>query len=287
MLNALLIGNTASAAGDQLSSVKVPGRWILDPASVTPEDLEGVDLVAIFGGDGTMQMTLSQILSDITCNALPPVAVMPFGTTNMNALGLNQSRGRKATVTSLERAITSADLRIQNRPLVRVQDGGETRFGFFFGAGIIATVVERWNVERSSGQFANQLRSLIAMINGLRSASAATEVVLDGCSVSIYALFATTLDRLIFGTRPFWGDEDQGALRLTWIERDAPQLVKHIPGLLRGRPHMAAVPGYESLTTESLTLQLKSPYIVDGEIFHSTSGHLTVEQSDPVRWVVL
>ena len=287
MLNALLIGNPASAAGHQLSGVKVTGRWILDPASVTQEDLEGVDLVAIFGGDGTMQMTLSQILSGSACSALPPVAMMPFGTTNMNALGLNHTRGRKAAVLSLEQAITSGNLRIQKRPLVRVQDGEETQFGFFFGTGIIATVVERWNLERRSGQFANQLRSLIAMVNGLRSASSATEVVLDGSPVSIYALFATTLDRLIFGTRPFWGDADQGALRLTWIERDAPQLLRHVPGLLRGRPHMAAVPGYESLTAESLTLQLDNPYIVDGEIFHPTRSCLTVEQSDPVRWVVL
>ena len=96
MLNALLIANARSGAAGRLPDVDLPGRWILDPAEVTAEDLTSADLVAFFSGDGTVQITLSQVLRQVPAAALPPIAMLPFGTTNMNARDINRHQRRRA-----------------------------------------------------------------------------------------------------------------------------------------------------------------------------------------------
>lgn len=287
MLNALLIANAGSGSGSRAEHLSLPGRWLRDPAAVTAEDVRAADLIALFGGDGTMQMTLSQILRGLPIADLPPVAVLPFGTTNMNAKALNQRRGRKACVASLETVIRSGSLPIEPRPLVRVDDGKRPEYGFFFGLGVIAQVVERWNQERKPGALANQLRSFWAMISGLRSVSSATSLQIDGEPSSVYGLLGSTLDRLLFGSRPYWGNGRPGDLRLTWVDADAPELFRHAPDLLRGKARMAAIPGYHSRIADQVELSFEGPYILDGEIFHSSGSSVKIARTEPVRWLSL
>jgi len=84
-------------------------------------------------------------------------------------------------VTRLRAAIETGSFRTRERALVRIRDGGSTRYGFFFGMGVIASVVERWNQGRKSGPLANQARSLWAMLTGLRStAGTATQAMKSG-----------------------------------------------------------------------------------------------------------
>jgi len=287
MLNALLIANRKSGAGKHLAGLNLPGRWLNDPAAVTVDDVLQADLIALFGGDGTMQMTLTQLLGNLPASQLPPVALLPFGTTNMNALALNRSRSRKAAVTGLQTAIRTEQLTTQTRALVRVDHGQNSAYGFFFGMGVIAQVVERWNTERKPGALTNQIRSLGAMVAGLSGVSSTTRITLDGKSHSVYGLLASTLDRLLFGSRPYWGDGKPGDLRVTWVDADAPSLLRHAPDLLRGRAHMAAVPGYHSVPAESAELAFEGPFILDGEIFHCDGQSLRISRSEPIRWLTL
>ncbi len=287
MLNALLIANARSGSGGHLQDIQLPGRWIRDPATVTAEQVRQSDLIALFGGDGTLQMTLTQILHDLPVSQLPPIAVLPFGTTNMNANALNQARSRKACVASLERIIRTSDPTIQTRPLVRVDSDNRPEYGFFFGLGVIAQVVERWNEERTQGALGNRLRSLWAMISGLRSVSSSTAMTMDGHTGLVYGLLATTLDRLLFGSQPFWGGGNPGDLHLTWVDADAADLFRHAPDLLRGKARMAAVPGYHSRTAQTVDLSFDGPYILDGEIFHSSGRSLKIAPTEPLRWLSL
>jgi diacylglycerol kinase family enzyme len=287
MLSALLLANAGSGSADKVKDVSIPGRWIRDPAAVTLEDVRGADLIALFGGDGTMQMTLSQILRELPIGELPPVAVLPFGTTNMNARALNRARSRRACVESLNRVIQSGSLPIEQRSLVRADNGQVPEYGFFFGLGVIAEVVERWNQNRKQGALANQLKSLWAMIAGLRSVSSATLLTIDGELSSVYGLLGSTLDRLLFGSRPYWGDGKSGDLRLTWIDADAPDLFRHAPDILRGKAHMTAVQGYHSRPADQVQLGFTGPYILDGEIFHSTGRSLTIARTEPISWITL
>ena len=156
-----------------------------------------------------------------------------------------------------------------------------------FGLGVIAQVVERWNEERKPGALANQLRSLWAMMTGLSSVSSETRIRLDGHPHSVYGLLASTLDRLLFGSRPYWGEGAPGDLRLTWVDSDAPALFRHAPDLLRGKERMAGISGYHSRNAESVDLCFDGPWILDGEIFHSDDRSLKISRSEPIHWLSL
>jgi diacylglycerol kinase family enzyme len=233
-----------------------------------------------------MQITLSRLLDAVPAGELPPVAILPFGTTNMNARDLNRSRGRRATVASLARCIENGQPETFTRPMVRAASPDRVEHGFFFGVGVIAQVVQRWAEQRKPGAFTNQLRSVGAMITGLTRASASLSVDLDGQPRSLYGLLATTLDRLLFGSTPYWGDDHPGQLRLTWVDSTAPHLLRHAPALLRGHPGLAAEPGYESRTLGCASLDFTGPFIIDGEVFHH-HGPLSLTPSDPLTWVRL
>jgi hypothetical protein len=170
---------------------------------------------------------------------------------------------------------------------VRIRDGDCTRHGFFFGTGVIATVIDRWNTDRKPDPFLNELRSIWAMATGLRGVNASHAIELDGQPHRVYGLIATTLHRLLFGSTPFWGAGEGGPLRLTWVDADARGLLRHAPALLRGRPSLADEPGYESRRSCRSTLTLAGPYVVDGEIFPAPGRPLIVEPSDDLRWARL
>ena len=129
--------------------------------------------------------------------------------------------------------------------------------------------------------------TLQVMASALRRISAAHSIQLDGRDRSVYGLVATTLDRLLLGSRPYWGGGRPGAVRVTWVEATAPHLLRHAPALLRGDAGLSRVPGYESRSVERISLAFAGPYILDGEIFHPAGQSLTIQPSEPITWIVL
>ena len=287
MLNALLVGNPGSGTGKDLKALHVPGHWIYEPWTVTAHEVKRADLLALFGGDGTMQITLSQLLKEMTPEEFPPIAILPFGTTNMNAGDLNHSRNRRQAVECLTRAIETGRFDSFERGLVRVQQGNSLQHGFFFGLGVIAQVIERWNEERKPGVLANQLRSLWAIVTGLSGVSSRNDIRVNGAHQCVYGLLATTLDRLLYGSRPYWGFGSPGDLKITWISADAAHLLRHAPAVLRGLDTLANQPGYESYSEDQAVLEFSGPYVLDGEVFQSTGGQLTISRSSSLQWVRL
>lgn len=287
MLKTMLIGNPASGAGHLISALDLPGHWVREPSSLDADDCLDVDLIALFGGDGTVQKTVSRLLTTIPCWQLPPVAVLPFGTTNMTAANLNSGRSRAATVRSLRWMIEHEQLTLQSRPLLRVDHGKVTEHGFFLGLGAIAAAVQNWNQDRHAAPLSNQLRSAAAVVKGLRAANASHRITMNGSELDLYALLITTLDRLLLGCRPYWGDALAGPLRLTWIDAGTPNLLARAPALLRGSPRMAHRPGFHSMSPERVQLGLKGPFILDGEITDPESGELTITATPPLKWVTL
>jgi diacylglycerol kinase family enzyme len=226
---------------------------------------------------------------------------MPFGTTNMNAKALNGSGNRRHAVAALRQAVTTGQFKSQQRSLLQVsfmQDNlsldkqvEHREYGFFLGVGVIARLVERWDQQRRPGGAINQMRSLMAMVTSLRTASIPTDIRLNGHNYSVYGLLATTLDRLLFGSQPFWGTALGGSLRLTWIESSARNILRHIPAVLRGQAHLQNVPGFASMAADCTSLEFEGPYIIDGEIFYSNAEtnaeKLTISRSAPIQWLRL
>ena len=287
MLNAVVFANRQSSAAARVQCSDIPATWLYEPAELQPDLIRDADLLAIVGGDGTVQKTISQLLRQMTPEELPPVAVLPYGTTNMTSLDLNTSRTRRGVLKKLNECINTKSVPTQDRAMVRIEAADDIHHGFFFGMGVIATLVEDWNDKRAEAAISNQLRSVWAFLNGLRSTTSSTDIELDHESMSVYGLLATTMNRLLFGARPFWGPRAANQLKVTWVASGTPGLLRHAPALLRGSAALEKQPGFESTCRESFSLRLQGPYVLDGELFHSDGGTLNIQHSAPLRWAVL
>jgi hypothetical protein len=77
----------------------------------------------------------------------------------------------------------------------------------------------------------------------------------------------TTLDRLVLGSRPFWG-AGEGALRYTGIAYPPNRLLRSAYRVLYGGDdrHLPE-PYYVSRNADRISLEMSCPFTLDGEIF--------------------
>ena len=97
-------------------------------------------------------------------------------------------------------------------------------------------------------------------------------------------MLITSLDRLILGVRPYWGQQS-GSLHLTLIEQRAPHFLRYLPRLVRGKPGHSLRPenGYHSRNLDQLELTIDGPFTIDGEIFQNQGGSIQLDVAGPMR----
>jgi diacylglycerol kinase (ATP) len=243
-----------------------------------------VRVLAINGGDGTCAAVVGELLESALFETPPLIALLPGGTANMNAgdIGL---RG------SLERATArfcrwceggrTTRGRIVQRALLRVVNGaGEpAHYGMFLGAGAVIHGTDYAHREIHSRGLRDDLSLALGTLRtfwGLIRHDPAfnrhvrVSVALDGGEPQRHdalILAVSTLQRLAFGMRPFWG-EGPGEIRLTLIEQNSEEFGRTFVSILRGRPGSNAVPsaGYVSRNAVHLTLELDGKFNLDGEV---------------------
>lgn len=275
----------------------------------------GDELLVVNGGDGSVQHALTLLARHCAEARWPAIACLPGGSTNMTAYDLNRVRRYRDCLSALATLLrTGACLPLVPRPVVRVNAAGESTTptcGLFFGIGTIVQGVEYfhtrmkarlqgggrheaaagvalvralWGIARRQPPFDTPLAARVdAPELGLRQG--ATE---ETEPVSLRLLFATTLDRLFLGMRPYWGS-GPGALKTTLVEADAERFLGRIPRLLRGRPDagMTIANGYRSSRLNRLTLRFQGSYTLDGELFASPDDRMVVSATRPVRFLSL
>jgi len=115
-----------------------------------------------------------------------------------------------------------------------------------------------------------------------RSASART-----GTREAVVFCMATTLDRLLLGARPYWGEEDE-AIHFTHIRSGARRLPFALLPLFRGRGGrlLTADRGYSSRNARRLELHFDGPFVLDGELYSARSaGGPLVLTTRTTRWI--
>ncbi len=250
----------------------------------------GIDVIAINGGDGTVQAVLTAIVGDRIFESPPLLAVLAAGTTSMIA-GDVGVRGRRAE--GLRRLLDwarspDASARLVERSVLRLEHspGARPLFGMFFGtAGIeqgIRFCLDRVHTKGVRGELGAGL-ALAALLLGLaRGRCAAVRPVpitaaVDGENPQRrdhLVFMITTLERLVVGLRPFWG-QGPGALRYTAVLGRPHRLLAALPRLLRGRAggQVTADNGYVSRNVDEARLWLDGAgYTLDGEMFTGEPG---------------
>jgi diacylglycerol kinase (ATP) len=245
----------------------------------------GIDLLLINGGDGTVQNLLTRLFERHAFQASPLLGILPRGTANTTAADVGL-RGK--TAAALNRAIaalrrgTIAD-HVVERPILRIENlaGGMPQRGMMFGAGAIPDAIELWNREvygrglkGGFGMGVTLGAILLGSVLGRRSNGVLRPhdigVTLDGGSESRtdrLLVLATTLHRLILGSRPFWNYDAQ-PIRYTSIAYPPAHLLRAAPKVLYGWRRGTLCPEvYDSKGARRIALRLDAPVTVDGETF--------------------
>jgi len=252
---------------------------------------EGVNLVVIDGGDGTIREVLTR-LPEAYGGRAPLLAIVPNGKTNALALDIGVPLG-----TGIEALLAAA--RSGRRPKLRhcleVMRPGQIlpeRRGFLFGLGAFVRGTELAQKNHARGLFDN------AAI-GVTIAGAAARTLFGGpadpwrrgepAAVSFataqqwFLVLASTLKRFPLGLKPF-GEPHEG-LKVLAIEAPPRRLLRAVPTILRGEdPEWLAASGYHRRDLLTCDLDFPGDFVLDGEIFGG--GALALRQGPELEFIL-
>ncbi len=265
----------------------VPHVILRDVATI-PDDLrkfskQGVEVVAVAGGDGTVQLVLNGILHDRCFETQPLIAILPRGRTNMTAADIGV-KGRGAR--GLDRLLVAAgrtnfDQYVVERRILCVENVKDLppQFGMFFGGAGIWRAVDytRRKVHplamgadaTSALAFARLLIHLLRLGKGEDDLFRGDdiEICVDGETVdrgTSLVVLATTLDKLLLGSRPFWGI-GKGNFAFTQFAHPAYRLWRYTWRLLFGAVDRSLPdPHYYSTGADRVELKMSCPFTLDG-----------------------
>jgi len=250
-----------------------------------------VGLLIVSGGDGTVQKVLTELLNGQEFDPLPPIAVLPGGMTNLIAADVGVQGDPVLSLIKLCRGAAEPALAHETleRSVLSLRRAPEEPaiHGMFLGTAAFyhAVMMARHQVHPTGAKHDLALAigltlALFRVMTGWRGTSALSRgqrmtVELDGRSTppQDYLLFlATTLERLVLGLMPFWG-EGSGGVRYTSVGFPPQSLWRALLPVVRGRPRpWMASRGYDSGRTRECRLSLQCPIVFDGEIFTPEPG---------------
>jgi hypothetical protein len=264
----------------------------------------GIETLVINGGDGTVAAVLGELLEGQPTASLPSIMVLPAGTANMTAGDVGVRGSLHAAVRRFcawAASGAAGDLEMQHRPLLRLHTGETIRYGFFLGGGAVIAGTEFaheslharglrddfslalgvarsiWGIARQDARFLHRTPVSITVDNS-------ATIAVDGLIIA-----ASTLHRLAFGMRPFWGS-GPGTGRLTVLEHGCRWFVPNFLRIIAGHPGRGCRPerGYRSVNFQQLRLRTGGTLNFDGELLAVDADHdVVVEPTPALRFLRL
>jgi diacylglycerol kinase (ATP) len=265
-----------------------------------------VDVVAVNGGDGTIQAALTALLHRRPFERPPLLAVVRAGTDSVIArdVGLRGSRERAlGELVRWARHGNGGGVRIE-RPVLRVQTARdpEPLYGMSFGAAAVyqgilfcRRKVHTLGLHGDVAPGLTLLRFLLAAIWSTRHRVTPVPMLigLDGQPpehLNCLVVFASTLERLFLRLRPFWGTEE-GPVHFTAVGAKPAHLLLALPSLLQGRRgrYGTRENGYLSLNVRDVQLSFDGGYTLDGELYRPDpqNGPIQVRHGGQVSFLQL
>jgi hypothetical protein len=247
----------------------------------------GIDHIVVDGGDGTIQALLTELMAN-RCDRRfrPRLAILPSGMTNLIAADVGVKGCGAAALERVLDALENCRETVLSRPTLRLDlvdsvDGMVRRSlsGMFFGAAALHHGAEfaRDRVHAHGIKHAAGVAFTIAGIAWRSLLPRRPDFFLgDEIAVSVdegpvdlrprFLFIATTLERLVLGLWPFW-DLGSGGLRYFDVPAPPPRLLTSMARVLAQRPSPTmARAGYRSGRAERLSLALRAPCMLDGEV---------------------
>ncbi len=243
-----------------------------------------VTTLFINGGDGTIQATIDALFNLQPFPSFPQLALLPAGTANMIAgdVGLGaftshtvreffeKSQSPTPQFSTVQRAV----LRIRFHPY------REPLHGMFFGAGALCQGTQTGRQTKQTIGRLGEWGAGLIFLKYLWAVATGSQKNLSPVSIGIstseghvkhedYVLvLATTLQRLIVGLMPFWGQAPY-PVRFTSVRIPFRCFWRVLPSVIRGKAHPLAnrQNGYISQNFQSIRLHMKEGFVLDGEVY--------------------
>lgn len=258
----------------------------------------GVEYLALHGGDGTNHVTLTAFAKAWGDEAFPRIVILRGGTMNTvsNSFGI---RGKPSTILpwlldALDRGETPREVA---RPLLRVLDGGETRYGFIFGNGVVSNFLrvyyEQGEVSPlvAAKVFVQVVFSVLVGGSLAKRLSARFEgsvrkgdaTWLEGGFTSV---MASSTEQIGLGFTPFRRAGERGdRIHVVAIPGGLSDIVRALPAVWRG----AELPGTGFADDLAASFELgcstRFDYTLDGDLY-DCAGSLRLEAGPVVRVVI-
>jgi hypothetical protein len=262
-------------------------------------------VLAINGGDGTVQATLTEIHNGGHFGqTAPPVAVLPSGKTNLIALDLGAEGD---PVVALERLlqIARADLapHLVARELISLS-GGETGLkpviGMFLGGAGLADIMlycrERiypLGLPNGISHFITAVAVILRQVFRLRASFLPPEPQMLSVSVRqggaitgrFAFLFVTTLEKLLLASEV--GATGTGVLKFVAVEQKPVSMLRAFAASLVGKLGRTKLDGVHVEETDEIAIEgEESQVILDGETFRAGLGKpILLRRAQPLSFV--
>lgn len=247
------------------------------PAVLDEMERAGITLLALSGGDGTVQATMTAVLSGPPHHRNLPLAILAGGMTNVigHHLGIKGKPDRGLAALLAKRA-QQGDLTLLRHPVMGIRVGDRSAiYGMLLGgAGFhdgvmmarkrVHTVGFAQAAAAGIGTGVYYIRTLL----GGASVGHRMKLTIDGVrgpEGSSYLLLVSCLPGLMLGFDPFWG-EGMAPLRWTWVGHPPRRLAIAVGPLLFGRPlGWMTREGYLSGRASQIEIESDTPLLLDGE----------------------
>jgi diacylglycerol kinase (ATP) len=237
----------------------------------------------------------------------PPLALLPRGMTNMTAADVGLGGRDAGTLARLLDVAARGEIEqyLVRRRVLKVEYDpalpGER--GMFLGAAGIYDGIHlctgKVHTLGLTGSWASTVtmltvlaRALFRGVESLGIGGADIGVTVDGAADGRRPramVLATTLDRMVLGTRPFWNNDGGAPIHFTVADHPAVGLVWHSREILfGGKTRDLPDPPFLSVAAGRIELDLDSPFTIDGEFFRAAPGvPVVITAAEEVRYVKL
>ena len=279
-----------------------PGERSQLPEALAEFAAQGIDLLVINGGDGTVRDVLTSGAA-IFGDKWPAVAVLPKGKTNALTVDLGVPNGW-----SLQEAIDAFDegTRVRRRPIEITPIGGSPKArvrGFILGAGAFTTATTAGQSAHKMGAF-NSMAVAVAiamglfqwlfasrenawrrgskMAIGLGGEDAPMEHSQLGDPEWRQLVLASTLEQMPAGLKPF-GKMREG-LKLAVTDQISRSSALTLFKMMLGKtPEGIREKGFHQISTSQFSLRIEDSFILDGEAF--PPGEYRIGQGPELEFV--
>lgn len=261
------------------------------------DELARDDVTDLFisSGDGTIHAIQTELAERKPFKIIPRLCLLAHGTTNMTAADLGfRFRTQQAQADYITRLEAK---QVRERPTLRAVNprDGKPRQGMFLGTGAVSEATlfcqRTFNARGVKGNLATFATLVSAAGHTIFTKPNPHDVTRfdrpfpikitsDGrefCSGTQLLMFSTTLEKLILGARPFWGQKI-GPIRTSVFPYPVPSISRWLLPIMYAGENRKMPEGAISFSSARLEISCPISFVIDGEFFDGpANGPLKVE----------